>query len=187
MNQELIEQKFSEIMKDGLGLDLSDENYKETPKRVAKTYKEIFAGLENIDKDIDIILSKAFPSYYDGIVTIKNIKVYSMCPHHLLPVIYKVNVGVMYKDKMLGLSKIPRLVKLLAKRPMLQETFTQEIVEVLKDKLDVRGAICTVSGEHMCMQMRGIEQNGSCCFTSSVVGTFREQRDLELKFLEMIK
>jgi len=186
MNAMLIEEKMVEILKDGLGIDLNDENFKETPKRIAKTYKEIFAGLDNVNEEIDKILCKAFPSHYDGVVTIKNIKVYSMCPHHFLPVEYNVNVGVIYKDKMLGLSKIPRLVKLLAKKPELQETFTQNIVDVLFGKLKVKGAIVTVDGVHYCMKMRGVEQGESSCFTSSRVGVFAK-KDLEMKFLEMIK
>ncbi len=187
MNTKIIEEKFKDLLEQGLGIDLNDENFKETPYRVAKAYKEIFAGLENTDTEIDKILSKAFPSHYTGIVTIRNIRVYSMCPHHFLPVEYNVNVGVIYSNKMLGLSKIPRLVKLLAKKPELQETFTQNIVDILDKKLNVKGAIATVEGVHYCMRMRGIEQTNSDCFTSSVTGIFLTKPEMEEKFLGMVK
>lgn len=170
-------------LKDEFGLDLSDENFKDTPKRVARAYYEMCCGI-NCDDAIDEILATSFPSTYGGMITIKDIKCYSMCPHHLLPVEYSVDVGYIPGDRVLGLSKIPRIVKLLAKAPKLQEQFTQDVVEAFK-KIECKGAIVIVRGYHLCMGARGIEMPGCRTITSSIYGVL-EDKDTRDEFLSMV-
>jgi len=169
---------------ESLGLDPKDPNFKETPKRILKSYYEIFEGVDNED-EIKKILSTAFPSDYKGMVIMDNIDCYSMCPHHFLPVHYTVHVGYIADKLVVGASKMPRLVEMLAKRPVLQETFTKEIVDNLMEHLKARGAMAVVTGEHYCMKMRGIKK--ACSMkTSSLAGSF-EMLDVRNEFLELIK
>jgi GTP cyclohydrolase I len=167
------------------GLNLNDVNFKDTPKRIARAYAEIFEGI-NSKKEINDILSTKFPTIYEGIVSISPIRCYSMCPHHFLPVIYDVSVGYIPKNGGLGLSKLPRLIELLAKTPKLQEDFTQEIVNVINDSINPQGCICIVKGEHMCMHMRGVKHSESITMTSAIKGCFtnKETRD---EFMELIR
>ena len=171
---------------DGLRLDLKDENFKDTPERILRSYYEIFKGLRNLDENIKEIFSTSFPSEYQGIVAIKDIISWSMCPHHFLPVEYRVNIGIIYKDKMLGLSKLPRVIELLAKRPALQETFTNDIIKYLVKYLDPLGIIVVVKGRHLCMIMRGIKKD-SWVITSSVYGTFQKDISARNEFFDLIK
>ena len=186
MNEKKIEQLWEEIIEE-LGYSLDDENFRETPKRVARLYKEIFEGINSKDKT-DLILKKSFPTTYSGIVMETNIRCYSMCPHHFLPVIYNVHVGYIPKKDGVGLSKLPRVIKLLAKAPKLQEDFTEEIVDVISKTIDPLGVICIVRGDHLCMQMRGAEQRECTTTTSGVRGCFStNDQNCKGEFLELLK
>jgi len=170
-----------------LRVPLDDENFRNTPQRVSRMFSEMTEGLF-AQEEIDNILQTKFPTTYSGMVLSKNIVVWSMCPHHLLPVRYNINVGIIFKDDCIGLSKIPRLVKLLAKRPVLQETLTSDIVDMISNKLDANGVICTISGLHTCMQARGVEVKDTSVITSAVRGCF-ETNDANCKeeFMGLIK
>ncbi|NCO11343.1 GTP cyclohydrolase I [Candidatus Pacearchaeota archaeon] len=183
----VIEKHFREILDKGLKVDLKDPNFLETPKRVAKAYKEIFAGLDHTKEDIKNIFKACFPTNYKGIVFEKNITVFSMCPHHFLPVRYEVSVGYIPDGCGVGLSKLVRIIELLAKRPALQETLTQEIVELIEENMHTKGAICLVRGEHYCMQMRGVKQKDVSTTTSSANGVFLTKPEMELKFYESMR
>lgn len=175
VGQQSLEKGFQMMMKglrQAYGLDLTDINLKDTPKRVARAWIEIFEGV-NSDTKVKDILSTAFPSTYDGMIIVDNIIAFSMCPHHFLPVEYRVSVGYISKNKMLGLSKLPRLVKLLAKKPALQEDYTEEITQTLMNELGADGAIVRVHGRHMCMRMRGVKNPESTTVTSSIKGSFQ--------------
>lgn len=188
INENKIEEAWKIII-EALGLDINDENFKETPKRIVKEYKEIFKGLDS-EKEIDEILSKSFPSSYDGMVVIKDIECFSMCPHHFLPVTYKIDAAYLPGKKMLGLSKIPRIIELLAQRPVLQETLTDDIVKILTNNLKSKGAIAVVKGKHLCMGMRGIKKPQAETVTSSVSGLFlnpEENKNPKAEFLSFIK
>lgn len=187
INEKEIEDNFREILSKGLGLDLNDPNFKETPARVARVYKEIFAGLDHTKGDIDKIFKTCFPTDYKGMVFEKNITVFSMCPHHFLPVRYEVAVGYIPDGCGVGLSKLVRIIELLAKRPALQETFTQEIVELMEKYMHTKGAICMVRGEHYCMQMRGVKQKDVSTTTSAANGVFLNKPEMELKFYELMR
>lgn len=158
-------------LKKRFGLNLKDLNFTDTPKRVARAYMEIFEGINN-KEGIKDILSTAFPSTYDGMIIIDNITAFSMCPHHFLPVEYRVSVAYISENKMLGISKLPRLIEMLAKQPILQEDFTEQITVTLMNELKAKGAMVQVYGKHMCMRMRGVKSPESVTITSSVKGIF---------------
>ena len=183
----VIAEHFRAILEEGLGLDLNDPNFKDTPDRIAQSYKEIFSGLARTKEDVEELFTKCFPTEYQGIVFEKNIVVFSMCPHHFLPVRYEVAVGYVPTDCGIGLSKLVRIIELLAKKPELQESFTEEIVELMEKHMRTKGAICMVSGEHYCMQMRGVKQKDVVSITSAARGVFLTERELELKFYNLIE
>lgn len=154
------------------GLDTSDENFTETPQRVARAYLEMCNGI-NCKEEIVKSLNKMFPSDYDGMIVGKDIRCFSLCPHHLLPVEYNVTLGYIPENKVLGLSKLSRIVVALAKAPKLQEDFTKDVIEILK-KLNCKGAIVQVKGRHLCMCSRGIKQFDSWSYTSEIYGNFKQ-------------
>ncbi|MEE9167595.1 MAG: GTP cyclohydrolase I FolE [Candidatus Neomarinimicrobiota bacterium] len=182
----VIAEHFEAILEQGLGLDMSDPNFTDTPSRIAQSYKEIFGGLAHTKEDIEELFTKCFPTEYKGIVFEKNIVVFSMCPHHFLPVRYEVAVGYVPTDCGIGLSKLVRIIESLAKRPELQETFTEEIVELMEKHMHTKGAICLIRGEHYCMQMRGVKQKDVVSTTSAARGVFLTESELELKFYNLI-
>ena len=168
-----------------LGFSPDVTNFKQTPKRFARAYREIFSGCEETQEQIDEILATTFPANGDDtMVVAKDIVCFSMCPHHLLPVEYHVCVGyIPNKDgQVLGISKLARLVDVLARRPRLQETFTQEIVDALAD-IGVYGAVALVEGQHMCMRMRGARAITTTITTTAVSGIFADDRSTKSEFL----
>jgi GTP cyclohydrolase I len=187
IDADVIEEHFRIIMEKGLGLDLTDPNFVDTPARVARSYREIFEGLETANDKIHEILGQSFPTKYDGIVQETGITVFSMCPHHFLPIRYEVSIGYVPDEKALGLSKLARIVELVAKLPSLQETFTERIVDEIDDHIKPRGVICVVKGAHYCMQMRGVKQKDTWTTTSSARGVFLEKEEMELKFYNLLQ
>lgn len=172
---------------ENLHIDLEDPNFKDTPKRIAKMYEEIFAGLKPEKmEELDNELLKTFPCSNDEMVTIKGVETWSMCPHHFLPVHYWVDVAYLPDDKVLGISKFPRVVDLLAKRPVLQEQYTQDIVDYLEQALNPRGVAVRVKGIHLCMVMRGIKSFNSEVITSSMTGAFKDNLITKQEFLQFI-
>lgn len=171
----------------GLGLDLNDENLRETPNRVAKAFRELCRGLYEQDK-IDEILSKTFPCDFDEMVVVTNIEATGVCPHHLMPVRYRIHVGYIPspKGQVLGLSKIPRLVCLLAARPILQEQLTKDIADVFEDNLEPLGIMVVINGGHSCMQCRGVKMVDSQMITSAVRGIFRSEGPPKQEFLGLL-
>ncbi len=177
-------------LKDDFGLDLYDENFKDTPKRVARAYAEIFSGIKDTDKQVKEILNTAFPCEFDEMIISKNVEVFSMCPHHLLPVHYKISVGYITTPqlgKVIGISKLARLVEILAKRPVLQEKLTMDITKALMSLEGCRGAACIVDGQHYCMIMRGAKQSQSHTMTSSMVGAFFTSSAARMEFTALLR
>lgn len=168
-----------------MGFVADEDNFKDTPKRFARAYSEIFSGCKDTDKQVKQILSTSFPSMgSENMVVAKDIVCFSACPHHLLPVEYHVCVGyIPDKDgSVLGISKLARLVNVLAKRPALQETFTQEICDYL-DSIGSKGSIALVEGQHMCMRMRGAKATNTTITTTSVSGYFKDSETTKQEFL----
>lgn len=184
MNEDAIKIAWTVIINE-LGLDINNENFKDTPNRIVREYKEIFAGIECKD-EIKKILSTSFPTKYDGMVIEHPIRCYSMCPHHFLPVEYDVSIGYIPKKGGLGLSKLPRLVELLAKAPKLQEDFTKDIIDNLVKAINPKGSMVVVRGKHFCMQMRGVKKQDCITTTSAFSGVF-EHQDTRNEFMELIK
>lgn len=158
---------------EGIGLDLGDPNLKDTPDRIVRMYREILNGhMEDLDERIAQILQSAFPSPTNNLVLMRDIETFSLCPHHLLPVHYKITVAYIPNGSVIGLSKLPRIVNLLARRLVLQETLTEEIADTLMNIPRCQGAACIAEGVHYCMVMRGVRQSQATTITSSLRGAF---------------
>lgn len=181
--QEIIENAVRQIL-DAIGEDTEREGLKNTPKRVAKMYAEIFQSLDGPDfNDYALFDSKN----EEDMVVVKNIQFYSMCEHHLLPFFGKVHVAyVPDGNKVLGLSKLPRLVEHCAKRPSVQEDLTVMIAEKLAENVPVKGVAVAVEAEHMCMTMRGVKSPASVTKTFHYRGIFKEDREWKRDFLQAI-
>lgn len=170
-----------------MGLNLNDPNFTDTPKRVARAYMEIFKGIGETEIKVKEILKTAFPSNYDQMIIGKDIIAYSMCPHHLLPVEYKVHVGYIPSEngQVIGISKLSRIVDLFARRPVLQEQFVEDVTSALMSIKGVRGAGCVAYGRHFCMIMRGVKQSNSETITSSVKGVFLDDLDTRMEWVRV--
>lgn len=172
---------------DSMGLDRTDEDLMDTPRRVSAMYAELLHGHYGGMWDrVDEHLESSFESDYDGIVSITDIDAVGVCPHHLLPVRYVVQVGYIPNGRMVGLSKIPRVVRLLAARPVLQEQFTKDIVTALGRIPQSQGTIALVRGHHSCMSIRGVKATNSDTITSSVSGVFASDASAKSEFLSLI-
>lgn len=153
-----------------VGEDPDREGLKETPGRVARMYAEMFRGLR---EDPRPHLQKFFTEPYDEMVLVKDISFTSMCEHHLLPFSGKAHVGYLPNGKVVGLSKLARVVETVARRPQVQERMTETIANLLIEELDVKGVAVVIEASHSCMTIRGIRKPGSMCVTSAMKGVFR--------------
>ncbi|MFN4226984.1 MAG: GTP cyclohydrolase I FolE [Candidatus Ratteibacteria bacterium] len=172
--------KIEEGMKliiEALGENIDKKKLKDTPKRVAKMYAEIFSG---IDVDPKKVLGKVFKEDFNELVLIKDVNFYSICEHHFLPFFGKAHIAYLPDgNNVVGISKIVRLVDILSKRPQIQERMTNQIVDIIMDVLTPQGAMAIVEAEHMCMIMRGIKKPGAKIVTSAMRGIFL--RDLRTR------
>lgn len=167
-----------------IGEEPSREGLKETPRRVAAAWDYFSHGY---DQSLDDIINEAlFEVEYNEMITIKDIDFFSMCEHHLLPFFGKAHVAYVPSDKVVGLSKIPRIVEMYARRLQVQERMTQQIATTIQDVLQPRGIGVVLEGRHMCMQMRGIEKQNSYATTSSMMGSFKEDQRTREEFLTLI-
>jgi GTP cyclohydrolase I len=153
-----------------VGEDPDREGLRETPDRVARMYAEVFAGLR---KDPREPLRKTFTETYDEIVLVRDIGFASFCEHHLLPFLGKAHIAYLPNGRIVGLSKLARVVEVLARRPQVQERMTEELADLLMQQLDARGVAVVLEAEHTCMTVRGVRKPGSICTTSAMRGTFR--------------
>jgi GTP cyclohydrolase I len=179
----LIEGHFKEIM-GILGLDLNDDSLSGTPKRVAKMYvKELFSGLHPNNKPKLSVFDNKYE--YNKVLIEKNITFYSACEHHFLPIIGKAHVGYLAKDKVIGLSKINRIVEYYAKRPQVQERLTLQIAKELRDTLSTDDVIVVIDAEHLCVSSRGVKDQTSSTVTIEYSGVF-EDVDKRNEFMKLI-
>ena len=156
-----------------------------TPERVAKALAFMTQGYHT---DIDQLLNRAlFPIEYDEMVIVKDIDFFSLCEHLLLPFYGRVHVGYLPNKKVVGLSKIPRIVDTFARRLQVQERLTVQIAETLKSKLNAHGVGVVVEARHLCMMMRGVEKQNTIAVSSSMLGAFRSQPQTRLEFLKLIR
>jgi GTP cyclohydrolase I len=178
--QELIRRLLAE-----LGEDPTREGLLDTPKRVEKAYKFLTGGY---DADIDQVLNNAlFTVDYSEMVIVKDIDFYSLCEHHLLPFFGKCHVAYIPSTKVIGLSKIPRLVDVFARRLQVQERLTNQIADTIRDKIAPLGVAVVMEATHLCMSMRGVEKQNSFAVTSAMHGAFRTSSRTRMEFLELIK
>ena len=157
-----------------LGYDITDANFVDTAARAAKGFHELINDQAKVKGEVDALLAKCFPAKYREMVISKQNTVFGMCPHHLLPVIYRVSMAYIPVDRVLGLSKLSRLARLIARGPRLQEDLTHELAELLHVELASQGSAVYVEGLHMCMAARGVEAHEARLVTSAVRGVFLE-------------
>ena len=168
-----------------LGEDPSREGLLNTPKRVEKALAFLTSGYA---ADVDATLNNAlFSVDYNEMVIVRDIDFYSLCEHHLLPFFGKCHVAYIPQGRVLGLSKIPRLVDIFARRLQIQERLTNQIAETLRQKVDPLGVAVVMEATHLCMAMRGVEKQNSVATTSAMLGVFREDARTRMEFLELIK
>jgi GTP cyclohydrolase IA len=169
----------------GLGEDPEREGLQKTPERVEKAMRFLTRGYE---QDPDEILNQAlFTVTYDEMVVVKDIDFYSLCEHHLLPFHGKAHVAYLPNGKVVGLSKIPRLVDIYARRLQVQERLTVEIAEAIQKAVKPRGVGVIIEAVHFCMMMRGVEKQNSVAVTSCMLGAFREQLQTRDEFLALVR
>ncbi|MBL8623915.1 MAG: GTP cyclohydrolase I [Myxococcales bacterium] len=168
-----------------LGYDVGDENFVGTAARAAKGFHELVLGQNSVAKEIEALLAKTFPAKYTEMVISKHNTAFGVCPHHLLPVIYRISVAYIPTKKVLGLSKMSRLVRLVARGPRLQEDLTHELATILHENLDSQGAAVYIEGLHMCMAARGVGAHEARLVTSAVRGVFLELATRE-EFIKLV-
>jgi GTP cyclohydrolase I len=168
-----------------LGEDPSREGLLDTPKRVEKALRFLTSGYS---ADVDTVLNNAlFTVDYNEMVIVKDIDFYSLCEHHLLPFFGKCHVAYIPQGKVIGLSKIPRLVEIFSRRLQIQERLTSQIAETLSEKVQPLGVAVVVEASHLCMSMRGVEKQNSVAVTSAMLGVFHDDARTRSEFLELVK
>ncbi|MCZ2076732.1 MAG: GTP cyclohydrolase I FolE [Bryobacteraceae bacterium] len=181
------EESIADLMKQvlmRLGEDPTREGLVQTPARAGKAYRFLTSGYS---MDVKRIVNGAlFSVTYDEMVIVKNIEFFSLCEHHLLPFFGKVHVAYLPKDKVIGLSKIPRIVDMFARRLQVQERLTREIAETIQNVVDPKGVGVICEARHFCMMMRGVEKQHSGTVTSAMLGGFRDRKETRDEFLSLV-
>jgi GTP cyclohydrolase IA len=168
-----------------LGEDPTREGLERTPARVAKAYQYLSSGYgQRVE---DILNDALFTEEYDEMVVVKDIDFFSLCEHHLLPFFGRAHIAYMPSRKIVGLSKIPRLVEMFSRRLQVQERLTTQIAHTINDVLQPRGVAVVIEGLHLCMLMRGVEKQNSKAVTSAMLGAFRDRPETRAEFMELIK
>lgn len=183
MNQDKLKNIVYDLLLE-IGENPKREGLLSTPKRVAKAYEFLTSGYK---KNIEEVLNKAiFHEKYDEMVLVKNIDFYSLCEHHMLPFFGKVHVAYIPNGKIVGLSKIPRIVEVFARRLQVQERMTQQIADTIEKYLEPKGVAVVSEASHMCMMMRGVEKQNSSATSSAVHGLFKEDARTRAEFMNLI-
>lgn len=168
------------------GDDPEREGLVDTPARVAKAYKELFSGYELAAEDV---LGRTFEEVggFDDIVLVKDIQFFSHCEHHMVPIIGKAHIAYLPDGKVLGLSKIARVVDIYGRRLQTQETMTAQIARAIDDTLQPRGVAVMIEAEHMCMAMRGVQKQGSTTLTTTFTGVFKTEPAEQARFMTLLR
>lgn len=183
MDTETIEKSTLETLK-AIGEDPRREGLQKTPARVAKAYSEILSGYRT--DPVALINGALFEVEYDEMVIVKDIEFYSLCEHHMLPFFGHAHVAYIPHGKVIGLSKIPRIVDLFARRLQVQERMTQQIAEFIQASIDPAGVGVVIEGQHLCSMMRGVHKQEASMTTSAMLGVFRENLETRMEFLNRI-
>ena len=177
-----IERAVREILS-AVGEDPDREGLRETPARVARMYAELFRGLH---EDPRMHLKKFFSEKYDEVVLVRDISFNSMCEHHMLPFMGKAHIGYLPDGRVVGLSKLARVVEGVARRPQVQERMTETIADLLVDELQAKGVAVVIEAVHTCMTVRGVRKPGSLCVTSAMKGMFRSRASSRAEIMTLI-
>ncbi len=172
-----------QILED-IGEDVNREGLLDTPKRVEKAWKFMCSGYQQDAQEI--IKSALFTSSNNEMVIIKDIEFYSMCEHHMLPIIGKAHIAYIPNGKVVGLSKIPRVVDVFARRLQIQEQMTEQIADAINEAISPKGVAVVLDARHMCMEMRGVEKICSTTVTSALRGIFKKEKKTKDEFLSII-
>ena len=168
-----------------LGEDPDREGLVRTPERVHKAYQFLTKGYA---EDPEAMLKKAlFTVTYDEMVIVKDVEMFSLCEHHMLPFFGKVHVAYIPNGKVIGLSKIPRLIEIFSRRLQIQERLTTQIAETIQKTIEPQGVGVVIEARHLCMMMRGVEKQHSAAVTSSMLGCFRDEQETRTEFLSLIR
>ncbi len=179
---ERIERAVREILF-AVGEDPDREGLRETPARVARMYAELFGGLH---EDPRVHLRKFFTEKYDEVVLVRDISFNSMCEHHMMPFMGKAHIGYLPGGRVVGLSKLARVVEGVARRPQVQERMTEEIARLLEEELQVKGVAVVIEAVHTCMTVRGVKKPGAICVTSAMKGAFRTRPTTRSEIMTLI-
>jgi GTP cyclohydrolase I len=182
VDQPRIERAVREILA-AVGEDPDREGLRETPARVARMYAELFSGLH---EDPRQHLRKFFTEEYDEVVLVRDISFNSMCEHHMLPFMGVAHIGYVPNGRVIGLSKLARVVEVVARRPQVQERMTETIANLLLDELQAKGVAVVIEATHTCMTIRGIRKPGSLCVTSAMKGLFRSNLSSRSEIMNLI-
>jgi len=179
-----LQNAYREIL-DHIGEDPERDGLKRTPERTAKAIQFLTRGYS--EDPAQLLRGALFEVDYDEMVIVKDIEMFSLCEHHLLPFFGKVHVAYLPKGKVMGLSKIPRLVDIFARRLQVQERLTKQIAEAICEAIDPIGVGVVIEARHLCMMMRGVEKQHSATVTSSMLGAFRNEHETREEFLSLIR
>ncbi len=182
VDQPRIERAVREILL-AVGENPDREGLKQTPARVARMYAELFGGLH---EDPRVHLQKFFTEEYDEVVLVRDITFNSICEHHLMPFMGKAHIGYLPDGKVIGLSKLARVVEVVARRPQVQERMTEQIANLLEEELNAKGVAVVIEAAHTCMTVRGVRKPGSICVTSAMKGTFRNNLSSRSEIMTLI-
>jgi GTP cyclohydrolase IA len=169
-----------------LGYDTKDENFAETAARAAKGLHELVLDQAQVRTEVSALLAKTFPAKYTEMVISKHNTAFGVCPHHLLPVIYRISMAYIPTDKVLGLSKLSRLARMIARGPRLQEDLTHELADILHLQLASQGSAVYIEGLHMCMAARGVGAHEARLVTSGVRGIFLDHLATREEFIKLV-
>jgi GTP cyclohydrolase I len=182
VDQERIARAVREILL-AVGEDPDREGLRETPHRVARMYAELFGGLH---EDPRLHLRKFFTEKYDEVVLVRDIAFNSMCEHHMLPFMGKAHIGYLPAGRVVGLSKLARVVEGVARRPQVQERMTEEIANLLEEELHAKGVAVVIEAVHTCMAIRGVRKPNAVCVTSAMKGAFRKSLSTRAEIMTLI-
>ncbi len=184
MDRLKIEKAVRQIL-EAIGEDPKRKDLLETPRRVAQMYEEIFSGIkQNPEKELEVILDQK----HHEIILLRGIPLYSVCEHHLLPFLGRANIAYIPKNgRVTGLSKLARVVDILARRPQVQERLTTQIAEIVMSKLKPLGVMVVIEAEHLCMSMRGVRKPGTMTVTSAVRGIFKDNEKTRAEALALMR